>query len=194
MRMRKRNHFFEKLWRDFLDLPFGRRLVVVGTLLLFLFCFFPWLNSGVPVGDNLNQVYFNAFGKVSSFGISLTVICFLVFFILFRETFSKRGSIVGILNSYAIIGLFSLALYTIIMATFVFQEFAKSGRFDEVNYYFIGLAFMSAGMGLLGAILSKDYFPKSAERKIFADPKEVDLSKIHLSPESNTSQLSLDEL
>jgi magnesium-transporting ATPase (P-type) len=191
--MKKRNHFFEKLWRDFLDLPFGRRLIVIGAVLLLLFCFFPWLNSGVQQGNDIHQIRFNAFEKVAFFGVSLSAICFFALFLVFRETFYKRGMFMGIANSSIFIGLFVVALYTIVIATLVFQEFATIGRFDEVNHSFLGLAFVSAGIGLLGAIFSKDYAPKSAERKIFADPKEVDLSKIHLSPETHNSQLSLDE-
>ncbi len=186
--MKRTENFAIDFWKNILHLPFGRRLVFFGASFTLVFLFFPWFSASIR-GEGVSHS--NAFEYLTIFGIITLVIALMSLLIVLREIFSKKGFIGSLSHGQILVFLFGHGVYTIIIATFVFHEFANQIPFSEVNIG-LGLTFVALGIGLAGAIFSRDYLPKGVDKKIFAENNEIDTSSVHLNPEES-SQLSFDE-
>ncbi|MEI7510853.1 MAG: hypothetical protein WCJ84_01705 [Candidatus Peregrinibacteria bacterium] len=189
MNMKRTENMALHFWKNILLLPFGRRLVFFGAVFTLIFLFFPWLSASIKGEEGVSG--HNAFAYLPIFGIITMGIGLSGLLIVLREIFSKKGFIGSVSHGQILIFLFGHGVYTILIATFVFHEFASQIPFSEVNIG-LGLTFVSLGIGLAGSIFSKDYIPKGADRKVFAEPHEIDPSSVTLHPE-DSSQLSFDE-
>lgn len=183
---KKTSPFLVKLknfWADILALPFGRRLTFFGSIAAVLFLFFPWFEQSE--GKTIT-----AFGDYVLFAALLLVFAVLSILIILREIFSKRGYLLGVSHGTILIFILFQGLYTVTLSTSVFYKMASNILHSDVTLASM-FTFLSFGVALVGAIFSKDYVPEgTTDKKIFVEPNEVDLSSVHLKPES---QLSLGE-
>lgn len=186
--MRRKKSQIQALWKKILDalslLPFGRKLVLFSSLGALVFLFFPWFDSNA-------EGSLNAFGKVPIFGIVLLLFSLFSVLLVGREIFSKRGFIGNFSHGDILLFLFGQGLYTVILATFVLHKFVITS--DQQVEFGVMLTFLAFGIGGAGALFSKDYIPKGDDRKIFVDPKDVDLDAVNLQPETQLSLSDYDQ-
>lgn len=169
----------KKIFTVLSSLPFGRKLVLFSSLGALVFLFFPWFETSATSSVN-------AFGKVPIFGVVLLLFALFSLLLVFREIFSKRGFLGTFSHGNIFLFLFGQGLYTVVLATFVLYGLVETQLHSDVRIGLM-LTFLSFGIGGVGAIFSKDYIPKGDDRKVFINPKDVNLDDVHLQPDTQLS-------
>jgi hypothetical protein len=187
---RRSNSFFSKLkyfWSKIVDLPFGRRLVFFASIFGIVFLFFPWFSEG-----KIWSLSSSAFGKFSIFGIFLFSFFIFSFLLILREVFSEKGFLGTFPHGKIFIFLFAQGLYTVVLANFTLYGLLPDNSNYEVGIG-VMLTFVAFGVGLVGALFSKDFLPKGEQKKVIMDTQNIDVSTIKMQPEKDLSLEKYDE-
>lgn len=177
----KKNKIIESIrffWERVLSLPFGRRLIFFSALFTMGFLFFPWFSD--------DQIVYNTFGKSPLFGTLLFLIAIFVLLLILREIFSQSGRLGIFSHSILYLFLFGQGLYTVILANSALSMLMLESTLYETRMGMM-LTFLSLGIGLAGAVFSRNFSPESTNKKqVFVD-KNIDLSDSSMKPEHQLS-------
>lgn len=150
--------------------------MLVASLLSCVFLFFPWFIEG--------SKWFNAFDKILLFGLSLFFSSAVPALLVLREALYKKGYFFGIANQTLLIFLLSIGLYTLVLYTFSLYELLNDNARTTSDVGSAGMfLFLSMGIALGGAIVSRSFFPKPKPKNLMDSPASVDTSKNSLSME-----------
>jgi len=166
--------FLFNIIKLFLDLPFGRKIIFIFSIIGFISLFFPWFYEGLKM--------FNVFQKFSIIGFTLSIITFLIAFLSIRETFFYKKMFFGLPHYYVFLLLLIIGLYTLILQTSALYELMNYNPRAIISFGGM-ILFFSYGLSLFGLLVSKNYIPKKTKKLKRKDPNDVNISEISLNVE-----------
>jgi len=170
----------KKFWEKIIMLPFGRRISFFAAIFAILALFLPWFYQG--------SISFSAFGKTFFFGVIILLCSIFSLLLILREVIAHNGVIGKYKHSDLLIIFFSQALFTVILANTSLSTLLLEKTEYATGNMGIMITFVSLGIGLAGAIFSKDYMVSPLEKKqVFVQKHDVDFSNADISVSENLS-------
>lgn len=132
----------------------------------------------------------NGFSRFGIFGILSVVIALLIIFVLIREVFFDKRSCLNINNSFVWMILAGEAVYSLVIAVFVFSALFKEFSTSEFRFG-IFLSIIAYSIIFVCAYLIYVDDKKVNTKKEFQRLSEDDIAKLNLQPEVPKEQLTL---